>query len=184
MHLLDFAEAHPKGDDVLEAILLKPFNRKCQLTSVVCSPLPPIIFNLLSSVRGVVSSPPDHHQGEPQPSTMSSLLPKKFQRRFSQRKSTAQPYVNSSFPMSEQELNLNPLFEVPEIVKPDGFDGVHLSSLHYHLPPGFKIHFAVKFSPLQILKTSRNPMKQSVTYLLVIKSIQSPKSQSLAALSN
>ena len=121
MHLLDFSEAHPKGIDVPEAILPEPFNRKCQLTSIGYSPLPPIIFNRLSSVRGVVSSPPDHHQGEPQTSTMSSLLPKKFQRCFYHRNSRAQPYVNSPFPMPEQEPYLNPLSEVPEIVKTFGF---------------------------------------------------------------
>lgn len=147
MRLLEFAEAHPKGDDVPEAILPEPFNRKCHLTSAGCSPLPPIICNSLSSARGVVSSPPDHHQGEPQPSMMSSLLPKNFQRRFSQRNSTAQPSVNSPFPVPEQEPDLNPLSEVPETVKPVGFDGVHPSSLHSHLSPVFESHFAVKFSP-------------------------------------
>ena len=121
MHLLEFVEAHPKGDDVPEEILPEPFNRKFQLTSAGFSPLPPIICNSLSLARGVVSSPPDHHQGEPQPSTMSSLLPKNFQRRFSQRNSTAQPSVNSPFPMPEQEPYLNPLSEVPEIVKTFGF---------------------------------------------------------------
>ena len=121
MHLLDFAEAHPKGDDVPGVILPEPFNRKFQLISTGFSPLPPIICNRLSLARGVVSSPPDHHQGESQPSMMSSLLPKNFQRRFSQRKSRAQPSVNSPFPMPEKEPCLNPLSEVPETVKPFGF---------------------------------------------------------------
>jgi hypothetical protein len=106
-----------------------------------------MICNSLSPARGVASDPPDHHQEDPKPSMMSSLLPKSFQRRFSQRNFTAQPSANPPLSVREQVPDLKPLSEVPETVKSDGFGGVHPSSLHSHFSPGFKSHFAVKSCP-------------------------------------
>lgn len=107
--LVEFVKAHPKGDEVPEAILPEPFNRKCQLTPPGCSPLPPMICNSLNPIKGVASSLSVHRQGDLQPSTMSSLLPKNFQRRFSERNIIAQPSLNSPFPLPEQDLDLKPL---------------------------------------------------------------------------
>jgi hypothetical protein len=177
--LVEFVKVYPKGDDVPEAILPEPFNRKCQLTSPGSSPLPPMIGNSLSPARGAASGLPDNHQGESKPSMMSSLLPKNFQRRFSQRTLTPQPSVDSSFPVPKQDPILKPQSEVPETEKPNGGDGAssfpvptqdpilkppsevpetvkpndagggHPSSLHSHFSPGFRSRFAARFYPLE-----------------------------------
>lgn len=95
-----------QGDDVPEAILPEPFNRKCQLTSPGCSLLPPVICKSPSPARGVSSYPPAPHQEDPQPSMMSSLLPKNFQRWFSQRNFTVEPSASPPFPVPEQVPDL------------------------------------------------------------------------------
>lgn len=175
--LVAFVKAYPKGDDVPEAILPEPFNRKCQLTSPDTSRLPSLICNSLTPARGAASTLPENHQEESQPSMISSLLPKSFQRRFSQRTLTPQPSVDSSFPVPKQDPIPKPHSEVLEIVKTNGdhesspsplptqdpilkspsqvsetlksygAGGGHPSSCHSHFSPGLKSRFAASFCP-------------------------------------
>uniref|UniRef100_A0A0C9RKT2 TSA: Wollemia nobilis Ref_Wollemi_Transcript_13229_2293 transcribed RNA sequence n=1 Tax=Wollemia nobilis TaxID=56998 RepID=A0A0C9RKT2_9CONI len=107
--LLEFAKSHPQGEDVPEAILPEPFNRRLHLQPHPNSLLPRIMTN-----TDVSSSSPAASGLLPQPSVMSSLLPSGFQRRFSQKSLKAHVSVQNSN-SSETSQNLEDLTKAEEL---------------------------------------------------------------------
>ncbi|KAH9304148.1 hypothetical protein KI387_008552, partial [Taxus chinensis] len=165
-----------KGADVPEKVLPKPFNKKYQPTPVkpnnvvsrpsfnsASSPRPPAPVkpnNVVSRPSFTsASSPRPVHQQDVQSSIMSSLLPKGFQRRFSQRILTPQGSLNSSC-IPEQNQNLKPSDD-PEVRKSDSSKSAVSLSANSHFPVGFKSRFAAKFCKNEISQISNDLKKPS-----------------------
>lgn len=128
-------------DEVPEEILPEPFNKKCQLTPGFS--IPPIVFKSISPPRGAAASSLSDHQGDPQPSITPFLLPSGFRRSFSQKILAAQPSLESSSGVSEEDQNVNP--SKPTEAKVANGSAWSLScTVSSHFPSGFKSCFASK----------------------------------------